>query len=133
MTANHLFCTSLHQICESRWFRPIPDCPKAYLVVQMPSPFVLHDFIRMTSQTMSTTRVKAIQGPQLLHLIGSNAIRPYRSISRSSGTDLRDLTIRTKTDDTQNSSFDSAPISPAWYVRPPPNTSRLGFWLILSI
>ena len=75
---------------------------------------------------MTTTRLQSKQIPQLFHLIGSDAIAPKRSIPQLS---LADLAIRPKGLHTQHSSFDTDLLSPAWYVTPSPNISRLRFRL----
>src|SRR5438045_8334753 len=72
------------------------------------------DCIAMASRTVSTTRNRTAETPQLLHLIGSDTITLKQPISRPSNTDPN-LHLKQK----DHSSFDSELVSPAWYVQPP--------------
>jgi Small subunit of serine palmitoyltransferase-like len=75
---------------------------------------------------MTATRLQT-KFPQLLHLIGSDVADPKQSVPLSS---VADFTIRPKERlHPQHSLFDTGLISPAWYVTPSPNKSRLRFWL----
>jgi hypothetical protein len=81
----------------------------------------------MASRTTTTTQTRMAETPQILHLIGSDTISLKQSISQPSDTNLN---IHRKGEyQKDHSSFDSESVFPAWYVRPPPNTSRSRFWL----
>jgi Small subunit of serine palmitoyltransferase-like len=83
---------------------------------------------------MTTVRPHTIQNPQLLRLVGSKppskGIVPPQSSPRSSALNQAVfLDLKGEFLPIHHTSFDSTPTSPAWYVQPPRNTSRVRLWL----
>lgn len=85
------------------------------------------------THTLTSIHSRKIQRPQILYLVGSdtssiNYAKSERYIPRSSVTNLSNFAIRPKEPHVEHTSFDSAPISPAWYIQSLPDNSRLRVW-----